>query len=40
MSQSVVGRFSGDFKDVPPGDFLDRIATTHNLMWYYDGAAL
>ena len=40
MSDSVVGRFSGDFKDVPPGDFLDRIATTHNLMWYYDGAAL
>ncbi|MBQ3808114.1 MAG: type III secretion system outer membrane ring subunit SctC [Kiritimatiellae bacterium] len=40
MSPSVVGRFSGDFKDVPPGEFLDRIATTHNLMWYYDGAAL
>ena len=40
MSDSVSGRFSGDFKDVPPGEFLDRIATTHNLMWYYDGAAL
>jgi len=40
MSQFVVGRFSGDFKDVSPDDFLDRIATTHNLMWYYDGAAL
>ncbi len=40
MSDSVAGRFSGDFKDVPPSDFLDRIATTHNLMWYYDGAAL
>lgn len=40
MSDSVVGRFSGDFRDIPPGDFLDRIATTHNLMWYYDGAAL
>jgi len=40
MSSSVVGRFSGDFKEVPPGEFLDRIATTHNLMWYYDGAAL
>ena len=40
MSDLVAGRFSGDFKDVPPGDFLDRIATTHNLMWYYDGAAL
>ena len=40
MSDSVVGRFSGDFKEVAPGEFLDRIATTHNLMWYYDGAAL
>ena len=40
MSPSVAGRFSGDFKDVPPGEFLDRMATTHNLMWYYDGAAL
>ena len=40
MSPSVVGRFSGDFKEIPPGEFLDRIATTHNLMWYYDGAAL
>ena len=40
MSDSVAGFFSGNFKDVPPDDFLDRIATTHNLMWYYDGAAL
>ena len=40
MSEYVGGRFSGNFKNVPPGEFLDRIATTHNLMWYYDGAAL
>jgi len=40
MSTSVQGRFSGDFKNVLPDEFLDRIATTHNLMWYYDGAAL
>ena len=40
MSDSVAGRFSGDFKNVPPDEFLDRIATTHNLIWYYDGAAL
>ena len=40
MSPSVVGAFSGSFRDVPPGEFLDKIATTHNLMWYYDGAAL
>lgn len=40
MSESVAGRFSGDFKNVSPDEFLDRIATTHNLIWYYDGAAL
>ena len=40
MSQSVTGVFSGDFKDVAPADFLNKIATTHNLIWYYDGAAL
>ena len=40
MSDGVQGVFSGDFKDVPCGEFLDRIATVHNLAWYYDGAAL
>ena len=40
MSDSVHGSFSGDFKDTPPDEFLDRLATTHNLIWYYDGAAL
>ena len=40
MSPSVMGTFSGDFRDVPPAEFLDKIATTHNLVWYYDGAAL
>ena len=40
MSQSVRGTFSADFKSVPPSEFLDKIATTHNLIWYYDGAAL
>ena len=40
MSPSVDGVFSGDFKDVSPNEFLDKIATTHNLMWYYDGAAM
>ena len=40
MSEAVVGRFSGDFKDMPPGEFLEKIATIHNLTWYYDGAAL
>ena len=40
MSDSVQGRFSGDFKDVPAGEFLSRLATVHNFTWYYDGAAL
>lgn len=40
MSDSVQGVFSGDFKDVECGEFLDRLATIHNLAWYYDGAAL
>ena len=40
MSSSVAGLFSGDFKDEPASDFLDKIATMHNLIWYYDGAAL
>ena len=40
MSPSVAGMFSGDFKGVTPAAFLDKVATTHNLIWYYDGAAL
>ena len=40
MSPSVSGVFSGDFREVPPQEFLDKLATTHNLVWYYDGAAL
>lgn len=40
MSESVQGVFSGEFRDVPPDDFLDHLATIHNLTWYYDGAAL
>lgn len=40
LSDSVGGSFSGNFKDVPAGDFLDRITTMHNLAWYYDGASL
>ena len=40
MSDDVSGTFSGDFRDVPAGEFLNRLATLHNLTWYYDGAAL
>ena len=40
MSPAVAGFFSGDFKDVAPDAFIDQVATIHNLIWYYDGAAL
>jgi len=40
MSESISGTFSGNFKDIPAADFLDRMATVHNLTWYYDGAAI
>lgn len=40
MSDSVGGSFSGDFRDVSPYEFLSKISITHNLIWYYDGAAL
>ena len=40
MSGGVSGSFSGAFQEVSPAEFLDRIATVHNLVWYYDGAAL
>ena len=40
MSEGVQGVFSGDFKELPCGEFLERIGTIHNLTWYYDGAAL
>ena len=40
MSPSVNGTFSGNFNSIRPSEFLDKVATTHNLIWYYDGAAL
>ena len=40
MSKAVTGTFSGTFSNIPAAEFLDRISTSHNLIWYYDGAAL
>ena len=40
LSDKVNGFFSGDFKNMPPQEFLEKVATLHNLTWYYDGAAL
>ena len=39
-SEQVQGSFSGDFVDMPAQEFLERMCTVHNLIWYYDGAAL
>lgn len=40
MSEHVSGSFSGNFADVPAAEFLDQVATLHNLTWYYDGVSL
>ena len=32
-SAAVSGSFSGNFKDVPAGAFLDRLTAMHNLVW-------
>jgi type III secretion protein C len=40
MSERVAGTVSGDFRGLPPQEFLNRIAMLHNLTWYYDGAIL
>ena len=40
MSEAVNGKVSGVFTDVPAVDFMDKIATINNLVWYYDGATL
>jgi len=40
MSEQVNGIVSGDFRELTPQEFLDRVTTIHNLIWYYDGAIL
>ncbi len=40
ISDNVAGVVSGDFKKLPPLEFLNRITMLHNLTWFYDGAAL
>lgn len=40
MSETVGGVISGNFENVPAVEFLDRLATINNLVWYYDGATL
>ncbi len=40
MTEAVQGVFSGEFKEMPAEEFLNRMTASHNLVWYYDGAAL
>ena len=40
LSDRVNGVISGDFKNVSPAEFLDRISAINNLTWYYDGTAI
>lgn len=40
MSDSVSGVFSGDFREIPPQTFLEKVTTLHNLTWYFDGATI
>jgi len=40
MSDSVAGVVSGVFRNMPAVEFLDRVATVNNLIWYYDGAQI
>ena len=40
MSESVEGTLSGDFRHLPPQEFLDKVTVLYNLSWYYDGTAL
>lgn len=40
MSKEVGGVVSGDFRALPPQDFIDQITSLYNLTWYYDGSAI
>lgn len=40
FSPKVSGTLSGDFRKLSPTDFLNRVTTLHNLIWYFDGSAI
>jgi type III secretion protein C len=40
LSDRVHGRVRNLNIDTTAGDFLDRLATDHDLVWYYDGSIL
>ncbi|MCM5689887.1 nodulation protein NolW [Sinorhizobium meliloti] len=37
ISAEVKGRIRGSMPDLPPREFLDRLANLFGLQWYYDG---
>lgn len=40
ISDKVTGVVTGIFTKVPPGKFLDQMASSYGLSWYYDGNIL
>jgi type III secretion protein C len=40
VSDDVHGRVRGKLPPMAPREFLDRLATTYGLAWYYDGSIL
>ena len=40
LSDAVAGRVRGPLPEAPPVAFLDTLARTYGLDWYYDGAVL
>lgn len=40
LAEGVKGRVRGNLPQVPPGEFLDAVARSYGLDWYYDGAVL
>ncbi|MGX5845052.1 secretin N-terminal domain-containing protein [Mesorhizobium sp. ArgA1] len=40
ISAEVKGRIRGRMPDLPPREFLDRLAELYDLQWYFDGLVL
>ena len=40
MSEAVKGRVRGSLPQLPPRDFIDYLARTYGLEWYFDGAIM
>ncbi|MBO1322586.1 type III secretion system outer membrane ring subunit SctC [Acanthopleuribacter pedis] len=40
ISEQITGTVSGQFTQLDPADFLNRLTAAYNLIWYYDGTVL